>query len=58
MGTAKDKKKTQNIQPASAITLRDYSNDPVFAKKHQEAIAFIEKYGLPGGIGKKDIATQ
>ncbi|WP_164974074.1 hypothetical protein [Filimonas effusa] len=58
MGTTKDKKKAEKGQSASTIVLRDYSSDPVFAKKHQEAIAFIEKYGLPGGIGKKDVATK
>ncbi len=31
----------------------DYSNDPFFKKKHEQAIAFIKKHGLPEPPKKK-----
>lgn len=35
--------------------LRDYSNDPVFLKRKEEAIKFLKKHGLPESITKKGI---
>ena len=29
--------------------MRDYSKEPFFIKKKEEAIAFLEKHGLPDG---------
>lgn len=29
--------------------MRDYSNEPFFIKKKEDAIAFLEKHGLPDG---------
>lgn len=31
----------------------DYSKDPVFVKKNEEATAFLKKHGLPEKIAKK-----
>ncbi|NML23258.1 hypothetical protein HHL16_20435 [Pseudoflavitalea sp. G-6-1-2] len=33
--------------------MRDYSNDPAFKKKAEEAKAFIKKHGLPDTFSKK-----
>ncbi|WP_158085500.1 hypothetical protein [Niastella vici] len=33
--------------------LRDYSNDPVFKKKAEDAIKFLKKHGLPESFKKK-----
>jgi len=33
--------------------MKDYSNDPFFVKKTEEAAAFLKKHGLPAGFGKK-----
>ncbi|MGB8195139.1 MAG: hypothetical protein WCF67_24600 [Chitinophagaceae bacterium] len=44
-------KATENITIVD--NMRDYSKDPVFVKKAQNARKFIEKYGLPEGFDKK-----
>ena len=33
--------------------MRDYSNEPVFKKKAEDAIKFLKKHGLPESIKKK-----
>lgn len=33
--------------------LKDYSNEPAFKKKAEEAIQFLKKHGLPESFKKK-----
>ena len=46
MSTAIDKKKEVKPYPFTKSTV-DYSNDPFFKEKYEQAIAFIKKHGLP-----------
>lgn len=52
MASAIDKKKEVKPYPFTKGTA-DYSNDPFFKKKHDQAIEFIKKYGLPEPSKKK-----
>ena len=58
-------KKKEEFMPAAAIKndqstnvtvvkkMRDYSNDPFFKKKAENAKAFLKKHGLPKSFKKK-----
>ena len=41
-----EKKQPTTVKPAKG-QVRDYSNDPFFARQAEEAKKIIEKYGLP-----------
>jgi hypothetical protein len=45
--------KNKEIATVPAVTvvkkMRDYSKEPFFVKKKEDAMAFLEKYGLPDG---------
>jgi hypothetical protein len=54
MAIKKANKKARSVQPdAVDESMRDYSKDPVFMKKHAEASAFIKRVGLPETFTKK-----
>jgi hypothetical protein len=53
MATTTEKKKTVKKKVVVDKNMRDYSKEPVFIKKHQEAWAFIQKHGLPEDLVKK-----
>ena len=48
-----DEKKQKKSQVAVVKKMRDYSNEPAFKKKDEEAKAFLEKHGLPEAFTKK-----
>lgn len=50
--TSIKKNKKDNIPVVKGM--RDYSNDPTFKKKAEEAAALIKKYGLPKSAKKKN----
>lgn len=52
MSTTAEKKQKKS-QVAVVKKMRDYSNEPSFKKKDQEARAFLEKHGLPETFTKK-----
>jgi hypothetical protein len=45
------KEQTSNVTIVKKI--RDYSNEPAFKKKAENAIKFLKKHGLPESIKKK-----
>jgi hypothetical protein len=45
------KEKATNVTVVKKI--RDYSEEPVFKKKAEKAVAFIKKHGLPKSFKKK-----
>lgn len=47
VASKKSKSATTNNNITVVKRMRDYSKDPYFIKKHEEAKAFIKKYGLP-----------
>jgi hypothetical protein len=47
MRTTTEKKKIIREKPVVSKDTSDYSNDPVFVKKHEHAIEFVKKHGLP-----------
>lgn len=51
MPTTSSKKKANN-GVTIVKKMRDYSNDPVFKKKAEDAAAFIKKHGLPKSFTK------
>lgn len=46
-------KKQKKSRVAVVKKMRDYSNEPAFKKKDEEAKAFLEKHGLPEAFTKK-----
>lgn len=47
---AKNNIKKQTVPAVTVVKkMRNYDNDPFFVKKKEEAIAFLEKHGLPDG---------
>jgi hypothetical protein len=53
MVTTTEKKKIVKKKLVVDKNIRDYSNEPVFIKKQEEAWEFIQKHGLPDDIAKK-----
>jgi len=45
------KEKTENV--IIVKKMRDYSNEPAFKKKAEDAIKFLKKHGLPESFKKK-----
>jgi hypothetical protein len=45
------KERTNNVTEVKKM--RDYSKDPSFKKKAENAIAFLKKHGLPKAFKKK-----
>lgn len=50
---SKSKKKMNSGNIIIVEKMRDYSNDPVFKKKNEEARIFLEKHPLPEWFTKK-----
>jgi hypothetical protein len=46
-------KKSKQGEMIIVKKMKDYSNDPVFRKKAEDAINFIKKHGLPDAFKKK-----
>lgn len=46
-------KKEKSVNVTEVKKIRDYSKDPAFKKKAENAIAFIKKHGLPKTFKKK-----
>lgn len=55
MATGTKRKKKLNTTSNIIIVekMRDYSNDPVFKKKAEEARIFLKEHGLPESFRKK-----
>jgi len=51
MPSAVNKNQSSNITIVKKM--RDYSTDPFFKKKAEEAIKFLKKHGLPESFKKK-----
>jgi hypothetical protein len=51
--TTSNKDQYQPLKITIVKELRDYSKDPFFIKKREEAIKFIEKHGIPEDFKKK-----
>jgi hypothetical protein len=51
--SAVKKKKIKDNDIVEVKKMRDYSKDPVFRKKAEDAAAFIKKHGLPDSFTKK-----
>ena len=54
MSATKSKKWEDTINVTIDENMRDYSNDPYFKKKHEEAAEFIKKHGLPKSFKKEN----
>lgn len=52
MGTKS--RKTRDYDITIIKKMRDYSNDPFFKKKEEEAIKLIKKHGLPESFKKRN----
>ena len=46
-------KKDQTNNVTIVKKMRDYSNEPAFKKKAEDAIKFLKKHGLPESFKKK-----
>lgn len=53
MGTSTKNKATGKKKVVIDKMMRDYSNEPFFIKKREEAFKFLEKAGLPESFAKK-----
>lgn len=51
-------KKERSTDITVVDKMKDYRDEPVFKKKAEKAIAFIEKHGLPKSFKKKTSAKD
>jgi len=54
MRSATKNKKISDVEPVAIDSdMKDYSKDPYFIKKHEQALAFLKKAGIPEDFKKK-----
>lgn len=53
MATTTGKKKGKKDVVVVDKNMRDYSKEPAFIKKQEQAWEFIQKHGLPFGLDKQ-----
>ena len=52
MASPAKKRATSKTKGTTDKNIRDYSNDPFFVKKREEAEKFLKRAGLPESFGK------